>query len=57
MTGQEALTILRENGTYLDKNFIDMSDGAIAVRLAEMEETIKYMKRSMNLFHSITRKI
>lgn len=56
MTGTEALTILRENGTYLDKNFIEMSDGAIATRLNEMEEAIKYMKRSMNLFYSITGK-
>lgn len=56
MTGTEALTILRENGTYLDKNFTDMSDGAIALRLNEMEEAIKYMKRSMKLFYSITGK-
>ena len=56
MTGTEALTILRQNGTYLDENFADMSDGAIATRLNEMEEAIKYMKRSMNLFYSITGK-
>ena len=56
MTGTEALTILRENGTYLDENFTDMSDGAIALRLNEMEEAIKYMKRSMKLFYSITGK-
>jgi len=45
MTGVQALTILRENGTYLDFNFTEMSDGAIAVRLAEIEEAIKAVKR------------
>ena len=47
ITGSEALTILRENGAYLDKNFIEMSDGAITVRLREMEEAIKTMKHLM----------
>lgn len=47
ITGSEALTILRENGAYLDKNFINMSNGAIAVRLREMEEAIKFMKNLM----------
>lgn len=49
ITGSEALTILRENGAYLDKNFIEMSDGAITVRLREMEEAIKTMKHLMGV--------
>lgn len=49
ITGSEALTILRENGDYLDKNFIEMSDGAIIVRLREMEEAIKTMKHLMGV--------
>ena len=49
MTGSEALNILVQNSNYLDKNFVEMSDGAIAVRLREMEEALKAMKNLMGV--------
>ena len=49
MSGIDALTVLRENGNYLDKNFIEMSDKAIAVRLREIEEAVNVMKHLMNI--------
>lgn len=49
ISGSEALTVLRENGKYLDKNFIEMSDGAIGVRLREMEEAIEVIKHLMRI--------
>ena len=47
ISGSEALTVLHENGKYLDKNFIEMSDGAIGVRLREMEAAIEVIKHLM----------
>ena len=49
MTGSEALNILVQHSNYLDKNFVEMSDGAIAFRLREMEEALKAIKNLMGV--------
>lgn len=45
MTRFEALTILAQNGKYLEDNYLDMTNNAIAVRLSELEEAIKFLKQ------------
>jgi len=43
-SAQDALNILRENASYIDENFMSLSDNAIKVRLNEIHEAVRVLK-------------